>query len=154
MAVSGCTSSGNEKTNSTVPSVTLSNFTAKGVTFEYPSDTWTCVEGSGNTIAELTYKNGDVKAYVKKYPGTSLETLKADILSEAYQDTTVTEMSMGRNMEYKGYTINSKAESPYNMTEDYGIFETGGTAYELSVSSSDISMEYVLMYIENSIQIT
>jgi len=153
VAVSGCTSNSSTPSNSSAPSVTLTNFTAKGVTFNYPSATWTCVEGDGNTIANLKYKNGNAVAYVKKYPGMSLESLKADVLADSFPNTNVTETSVGSNSQYKGYTIDTKANSPINSTGYYTIFETGGNSYEIGVAS-ETSMSSIVMYIANSIQVT
>lgn len=153
--VSGCTSSSSgEKKNDESPKVTLSNFTAKGVTFQYPSDSWTCVEGSGNTIAELTYKNGEAKAYVKKYPNTSLEELKSLISMEPHTtNKETTKTYVGYNAEYSGYTIDGKPKPSFNQTEYTTIFEFGNTSYRITVESKS-SMSYIVMYISNSIRIT
>lgn len=154
VSVSGCTSSSSgEKNNDEAPKVTLSNFTAKGVTFQYPSDSWTCVEGSGNTIAELTYKNGDAKAYVQKYPGKSLEELKSLISMEPHTtNKETTKTYAGYNAEYSGYTIDGKPKPSFNQTEYTKIFEVGNTSYRVTVESKS-SMSYVVMYISNSIRI-
>jgi len=157
IAISGCTSSNSSsKTNTTTPPVTLSNFTAKGVTFEYMSKYMTCKEGEGNTIANLNYTTVGATGYVKKWPGMSLESLKSDILSETFQDHNITETSsIGRDLNYKGYRISAKANSPYNLTEDYVIFATGENAYEITISgNTGSSLSYILSPIEGSIYVT
>ncbi|CEL24006.1 zinc ribbon domain-containing protein [Methanobacterium formicicum] len=143
-------------TEENAPEVKLSNFTAKGVTFEYPSDSWTCVEGSGNTIAELTYKNGGATAYVEKYPGTSLEELKSLISMEPHTtNNKITKTYVGYNAEYSGYTIDGQPKASFNVTEYTTIFEVGDTSYRISVESkSKSTMSHIVIYIANSIQIT
>lgn len=141
-------------TEENAPEVKLSNFTAKGVTFEYPSDSWTCVEGSGNTIAELTYKNGGATAYVKKYPGKSLEELKSLISMEPHTtNNKITKTYVGYNAEYSGYTIDGQPKASFNVTEYTTIFEVGDTSYRISVESKS-TMSHIVIYISNSIQIT
>jgi len=154
VSISGCTSSSSGEKNDEAPKVTLSNFTAKEVTFQYPSDSWTCVEGSGNTIAELTYKNGDAKAYVKKYPNTSLEELKNLISMEPHTtNKETTKTYVGYNAEYSGYTIDGKPKASFNQTEYTKIFEVGNTSYRITVESKT-SMSHIVMYISDSIRIT
>ncbi|CEA12456.1 hypothetical protein [Methanobacterium formicicum] len=156
VAVSGCTSSSSEKNTNNTPNINYLNFTANGVSFKYMSDYMTVKQGTGNIIAELNYTTLGSPGYVVKYPGMSLESLKSKIELETYPDHNITETKIiGKELNYNGYRINSKAKSPYNMTEDYIIFETGGSSYEISIfGESGNSLSYIINPIEQSIYVS